>query len=218
MTILALEFSSEERSVAVARDGLVLDEAIEIGGRSTAAFAMIEKVLTQAKMEREEVEVIAVGLGPGSYTGIRAAIALAQGWQLARDVKTTGISSVEAIAAQAQAEKILGCVNIVVNAQRGEFYFAAYEITTTARKELTPLKILPLAEVQERAKEGGILIGPEAPKFFPEGRAIFPHASVVAKLAAQEKKSVPGEKLEPIYLRETNFVKAQLVRPPGFIS
>jgi tRNA A37 threonylcarbamoyladenosine modification protein TsaB len=103
----------------------------------------------------------------------------------------------------------------VVNAQRGEFYFAVYEVTKTALKEIASLKILPLAEVQSLAKEGGILIGPEAPKFFPEGRAIFPHASVVARLAAARGDFLPGEKLEPIYLRETSFVKAQLVRPPG---
>ena len=48
---------------------------------------------------REAIEAIAVGLGPGSYTGIRAAIALAQGWQLAREVKTLGVSSVAAMAA-----------------------------------------------------------------------------------------------------------------------
>jgi len=65
--------------------------------------------------------VIAVGLGPGSYTGVRAAIALAQGWQLAREIKLLGVSSVEAIAVQAQAEKIFGRVNVVMDAQRNEF-------------------------------------------------------------------------------------------------
>src|SRR5471032_627275 len=120
MTILALEFSSPQRSVAIARDGIVLSETSELGGRNTAAFGMIEKILVEAKNEREEVEVIVVGLGPGSYTGIRAAIALAQGWQLAREIKLLGVSSVEAIAAQAQAEKIFGRVNVVIDAQRNE--------------------------------------------------------------------------------------------------
>src|SRR5581483_7435321 len=112
MTILALEFSSEQRSVAVAHGNSVF-EAAETGGRSTAAFAMIERVLAEAKIEREEIEAIAIGIGPGSYTGIRAAIAMAQGWQLARAVKLLGVSSVEAIAAQAQMEKIFGEVNVV---------------------------------------------------------------------------------------------------------
>ena len=68
---------------------------------------MIEKVLAAAKIEREEIEVLAVGLGPGSYTGIRVAISIAQGWQLARGVKLLGIGSAECLAAQAQAEENL---------------------------------------------------------------------------------------------------------------
>src|ERR1035437_6117737 len=97
MTILALEFSSEQRSVALARDGVVLAEACELGGGDTKAVAVIEKVLAAAKIAREEIEMIVVGLGPGSYTGIRAAIAVAQGWQLARGVKLLGISSAECL-------------------------------------------------------------------------------------------------------------------------
>jgi tRNA threonylcarbamoyladenosine biosynthesis protein TsaB len=208
MTILALEFSSEQRSVAVARGGIILGEARESGGRSMAAFAMIEKVLALAKIEREEIETIVVGLGPGSYTGVRAAIALAQGWQLARGTKTIGVSSVAVIAEQARTEKLFGRVNIVVDAQRGEFYFATYNLAETSLTEIAPLKILPMAEVQSRAKAGEILIGPEAVRFFPNGRTVFPHASAVAVLAAGHGNFLAGEKLEPIYLRETNFVKA----------
>ena len=44
---------------------------------------MIEEALREAGLEREQIEVLAVGLGPGSYTGIRVALSLAQGWQLA---------------------------------------------------------------------------------------------------------------------------------------
>jgi tRNA threonylcarbamoyladenosine biosynthesis protein TsaB len=208
MTILALEFSSEQRSAAVARGEFILGEAMESSGRSMAAFAMIENILARAKVEREEIEVIVVGLGPGSYTGVRAAIALAQGWQLARGTKTMGVSSVAAIAEQARVEKLFGRVNIVVDAQRGEFYFATYDLAETSRTEIAPLKILPVAEVQARAKAGGILIGPAAAKFFPNGQTIFPRASAVAALAAGRGDFLAGEKLEPIYLRETNFVKA----------
>jgi tRNA threonylcarbamoyladenosine biosynthesis protein TsaB len=215
MTILALEFSSGQRSVALLRGGSVAAEAHETGGRNVAAFGMIENVLARAKIEREEVEAIAVGLGPGSYTGVRAAIALAQGWQLARGIKTMGVSSVAAMAASARAGKIFGRVSIIVNAQRGEFYLATYEITETAHQEVDPLRILSLAEVQSRAAKGEILIGPEAPNFFPGGRAIFPHARAVAELAVEFKDFLPAEKLEPIYLRETNFVKT---RPGAFSS
>src|ERR1700744_507167 len=95
MTILALEFSSEQRSVALARDGQLLAETHEIGGRATNAFSLIEKILAEARLERDAITAVAVGLGPGSYTGIRAAIAMAQGWQLARNIRLIGVSSVE---------------------------------------------------------------------------------------------------------------------------
>jgi tRNA threonylcarbamoyladenosine biosynthesis protein TsaB len=236
MTILTLEFSSPQRSVAVARGGNVLAEAGETGGRNTAAFGMIEKVLAEAKIGREEIDTIAVGLGPGSYTGIRAAISLAQGWQLAfaepeqdnssqtmasaqrrlaREIKLLGIGSAEAIAAQAQAEKIFGRVNVVVDAQRNEFYLAAYDVSEGGWREIEPLKILPFEEVQSRATGGEILIGPEVTKWFPNGRTVFPRAAVLAKLAASRKDFVAGETLEPVYLRAVDFVKSPPCRTPA---
>ena len=205
MTILALEFSSEQRSVALAREGVVLAEASELGGRDTKAFGLIEKVLAAAKIAREEIEVIAVGLGPGSYTGIRAAIAVAQGWQLARGVKLLGISSAECLAAQAQG--IFGRVNVVIDAQRGEFYLATWEISAAARAEIAPLKIVTAAEIAARKNAGEICAGPAAEP------VLFPSAAWLARLAAGRNDFVAGERLEPIYLREVNFVKS----PPSRI-
>ena len=204
MTILALEFSSEQRSVALARDGVVLAEACELGGRDTKAFALIEKVLAAAKIAREEIEVIAVGLGPGSYTGIRAAIAVAQGWQLARGVKLLGISSAECLAAQAQG--IFVRVNVVIDAQRGEFYLATWEISAAARAEIAPLKIVTAAEIAARKNAGEICAGPAVDP------VLFPSAAWLARLAAGRNDFVAGERLEPIYLRETSFVKAPAQR------
>jgi len=214
MTILALEFSSEQRSVAVLReDGAqIAAEAIESGGRNTAAFGLIEKVLAEAKIEREGIGVIAVGLGPGSYTGIRAAIALAQGWQLARGVKLLGMSSVEALAAQAQVEKIFGRMNVVIDAQRGEFYLATFEVSAGGWREIAPLKIVTLAEIEPHAEANEILIGPEATRWFPAGKNLFPRAATLAGLAAGQRDFVAGEELEPVYLRETNFVKSPQAR------
>jgi tRNA threonylcarbamoyladenosine biosynthesis protein TsaB len=215
MTILALEFSSPQRSVAIARDGIVLFEAAETGGRNTAAFGMIEKVLAAAKIGREQIGALCIGLGPGSYTGIRAAISIAQGWQLAREIKLLGVSSVSAIAAQAQAEKIFGRVNLVVDAQRNEFYLASFEISADGWREISPLKIVPLAEVRSRADAGEILAGPETEKWFANGRTIFPRAAALARLAAGRGDFVAGENLEPVYLRETDFVKSPQRKPAG---
>jgi tRNA threonylcarbamoyladenosine biosynthesis protein TsaB len=206
MTILAFEFSSEQRSVALARDGIVLSGAMEAGGyRVTNAFGLVEKVLAAAQISREEIEVVAVGLGPGSYTGIRAAIAVAQGWQLARGVKLIGVSSAECLAAQAQAEKIFGRVNVVIDAQRGEFYLAGWEISEPGRQEISPLKIVAGTEIEARKAAGEVCVGPEME------RVLFPSAATAARLAAGRTDFVAGENLEPVYLREVSFVKA----PPG---
>jgi tRNA threonylcarbamoyladenosine biosynthesis protein TsaB len=203
MTILALEFSSDRRSVALARAGIVLSAATEqTGGRVTRAFGLIEKVLLEGKVSREAIEVIAVGLGPGSYTGIRAAIAVAQGWQLARGIKLLGVGSIEALAAQAQAEEIFGRVNVVVDAQRGEFYLGAWEISADKRVESGPLRIVTAAEITARAGAGEVFIGPTA------ARVMYPGAAMLARLAEGREDYVPGERLQPIYLREATFVKA----------
>jgi tRNA threonylcarbamoyladenosine biosynthesis protein TsaB len=143
MKILALEFSSEQRSVAVLDDDKVLGEARETAGKHTQAFALIEGALAQARIEREQIECVAVGLGPGSYMGTRIAIAIAQGWQLAREVKTAGVSSAEAVARQAA-----------------------------------------------------------------EGGPSLPEARTIAHLAHENKAFLQADRLEPIYTRPANFVKA----------
>lgn len=168
---------------------------------------MIEAALTDANIARREIECIAVGLGPGSYTGIRAGIAMAQGWQLAQDVKLLGIPSADAIAVQAHEEGLRGTVNVVIDAQRGEFYLATWELSDADWRESEPLHIASADEVKARAT-ASCLVGPEVTRWFETGKIIFPRAAILAKLAAARVDFVTGAELEPIYLRETSFVKA----------
>jgi tRNA threonylcarbamoyl adenosine modification protein YeaZ len=217
MKILALEFSSPQRSIAVVHGRadagpLCLGEAIETGGRSTNALGLVEDALRQAQLDRAQIECLAIGLGPGSYNGMRLAIALAQGWQLARPVKLLGISSAECLAAQAQAEGIFGRVEIVIDAQRNELYLAGYDLGPQARREIEPLRLATLAEAQARQQAGATLIGPEVAKWFPAGRVLFPRAATLGQLARDRTDFVAGERMEPIYLRETRFVKAPPLR------
>jgi tRNA threonylcarbamoyl adenosine modification protein YeaZ len=208
MKILALEFSSSQRSVAVA-SGQRLSEVVETAVRGADVLAMIDEALRQSQLEREQIECIAVGLGPGSYTGIRAAIALAQGWQLARgrDVKLIGISTVEGLALQAQAEGIHGAVSLVIDAQRNEFYRARYEISSRECSETEALHLVTEAEI-ENGPAAEILAGPEADRWGARGRSVFPRAAMLARLASGRNNFIDGEMLEPIYMRETSFAKA----------
>ena len=231
MKILALEFSSPQRSVAVLRSPeMEVCETVETGSGATRALAMVDESLRQAKLEREQLDGIVVGLGPGSYTGIRAAIALAQGWQLAREINLLGISSVECLAVQAGMEGVIGRINCVIDAQREEFYLATYDIVpnapglessgrplsglasvqgmTVGWREVEPLRLVSLADLRRRAQAGELLIGPEVTDQFPAGRPVFPRAGTLARLALRRNNFVSGEQLEPIYLRKTNFLKA----------
>jgi tRNA threonylcarbamoyl adenosine modification protein YeaZ len=232
MTVLALEFSSAQRSVAVvdlekgsaspwpkragARSGQGpsgrMAEAIEAGAGGTNAFSLIEKALAGAGLARNQIEVIVVGLGPGSYTGIRVALSIAQGWQLARGVKLLGISSAECLAAQAQTEKIFGRVNVVIDAQRNEFYLASYETSPGGWKETRPLRIVSLAEMLSPAGSSEIQVGPEVTRWFPKGKILFPSAVTLGRLAAGRNDFVSGDKLAPIYLREVNFTTTSAIR------
>jgi len=212
MKILAIEFSSERRSVAICADGEVRGRAEESGGRTARAFNLIERVLTEAKMERENIECLAIGLGPGSYAGIRSAIALAQGWQVARAVRLLGISTVECLATQAQAASFSGLVNLVIDAQRKEFYFATYALTSGERRVIEPLRLLTLKEATARCANGTTVIWPDLLKHFPGARVLLPDAGTLGLLAATRADFVSGDKLEPIYLRETSFVKAPPAR------
>ncbi len=217
MKTLALEFSSNVRSVAA----LDLDEkgspvvrgrVIEEGRSVANAFKMIEAVLDQAGWSREEVERIAVGLGPGSHTGIRAAIAIAQGWSLASEVRLDGVSSATTLAAQARAAGYAGAQAVAIDAQRGEFHAARIDPADSSGEP--ELRLVGTEELNLWAGEGIRVVGPDLEKRIPQALDLHPDAAQVGRLALIRDCCVDGESLEPIYLRETSFVKAP---PPRVI-
>ena len=213
MKILAIEFSSEQRSVAIVEKqseaiSLVKGFAVEAGGRNTHAIGLVEEALRHARLEREQIDCIAVGIGPGSYTGIRSAIAFAQGWQLGRDVKLIGIGSIECLASQAFAMGVRGHGNFIVDAQRNEFYLAGYRFDEKEFVEVEPLHLATAAEVESKITDRQMVFGPEASQRFPTATSLMPDASALGALACGKTNFGSGEKLEPVYLREISFVKA----------
>ncbi len=212
MKILALEFSSETRSVALVECGHVVGRAAESGGRHTRAFALIDAALREAGWEQEAIECIAVGLGPGSYSGIRAAIALAQGWQLARQIQVLGVGSAECLAAQAHSEGKRGAVHFLIDAQRAEFYCARAELAEAVPRVET-LHIIGLEEARS-LPPGTLFVEPALLQLLPNARALCPDAAALGKLASARGDFVSAEKLEPVYLRPASFLKAP---PPRVI-
>jgi tRNA A37 threonylcarbamoyladenosine modification protein TsaB len=178
MKILALEFSSPVRSVAVSDGVHVLGRAAEQGGRETKAFALIEAALAQAGITREEIECVAVG------------------WQLATGVKLLGISGAHCVAAQLHERGERGVLNVVVDAQRGELFGSRYELGDEW-KELSDFTLF-----SDPTRGNEIIVRPDL-----DERAA-PDAATLVKLAARESNFIPPAELEPIYLRKAEFVKA----------
>jgi tRNA threonylcarbamoyladenosine biosynthesis protein TsaB len=218
MNILALEFSSPRRSVALLRsqdekEPLVLAKVEDENYRGTTPMDLIASAFKEAGASPGNIEMIAIGLGPGSYTGIRSAISLAQGWQLGKKIELIGVGTVEVLIVQAQEAGIRGEVTAVIDAQRGELYRAKFLVTEVTINPITPLAIKSIAET--KAELPGKIIGPEAARWFPEGLVIHPSAIKLAHLALKSRMPTPGESLEPIYLREVSFVKAP---PPRILQ
>ncbi|MGB0579945.1 MAG: tRNA (adenosine(37)-N6)-threonylcarbamoyltransferase complex dimerization subunit type 1 TsaB, partial [Limisphaerales bacterium] len=97
MNLLALDFSTAQRVVCVSTDA-GKEAVCTTTDRTAGPLGLITAALEKAGITREEIDTIAVGLGPGSYTGIRSSIALAQGFQLGTNVQLAGISSADIIA------------------------------------------------------------------------------------------------------------------------
>src|SRR5687768_15500911 len=205
MKLLAFEFSSAERSIALfdVSDGVAhIMQYVTSQGNVRSWSHLLQPPIWE-NFDPAAIEAIAVGLGPGSYTGIRSSLAIAQGWNLARNIPAAGVSSAEAIAFAAFAKGLRGAAEVVIDAQRAEVYSALYNLTDFSL--LRPLKILSRPETTT-------LIGSEAKRWSEEGIVIEPSAAIIGKLASREKNFGPPERLEAIYLREPSFVKAPAVR------
>ena len=173
---------------------------------------MIERALRDANLLRTEIESIAVGLGPGSYTGIRVAIAVAHGWQIGRQVRVGGVSSLDAIVERCMLDGLTGRVMVAIDAHRNELYSANCEISKSEWKMLAPLRIIRCDQLPELAGHMDRVVGPDIKRWYSTGIEIWPGAESVGRLADKIDRCIPASPLEPIYLRETTFVKAPVSR------
>ena len=219
MRILALEFSSRVRSVAAWDSGCAATRppgvARESEARATPVFSLIETALREAGLRREDIQRLAVGLGPGSATGIRAAIAVAQGWCLARGVTVVGVNSLDVLATGLHAARQRGRVDLACDAQRGEWHVAGYELEAAGPRLCEPLRLASHEEMAARIRAGRIVLGPDLAAALPGARDAFPEAAVLARLAAEATAALAPESLAPIHLRAPSFAKAAAVTGPA---
>lgn len=199
-TCLALEFSSARRSAAVARDGRLLAEAWVLGGGPTSAPALIDEALSRAGLRPADVGRLVVGIGPGSYTGIRRAIATLQGWHLARGTPVAVVGSLDLLARLAR--EALGRDGLLAaDAQRGEW--ACGEMS--GGRLAGPLGLRTREALASEIAAGRLVITPD--EGLPGAVVMHPTAALAALMGPGLDEARP-DALEPVYLREAAFVKA----------
>ncbi|MBL9170990.1 MAG: tRNA (adenosine(37)-N6)-threonylcarbamoyltransferase complex dimerization subunit type 1 TsaB [Verrucomicrobiales bacterium] len=216
MKVLSLELSSSRRSVGLAEMGscasareVCLEPGTDL--RRTAAFSLIEQVLAPDS-QRNEIGRLVIGLGPGSYTGIRVGISIAQGWAAAQQIELIGVPTVELLVEQVRRTGITGTINFAFDAQRGELYLARYRFSEQGVEQAHPLQLVSVAEATRRLSAGETVTGPDLERLLPQSTPLFPSATVLAELGRVRSHFQQPEALEPVYLRETTFVK---IAPPG---
>jgi len=209
MTILSLEFSSDRRSAAIVRDGQVVAESSVIAGRTTSAPGLIAAVLKESGLAPTKVNRLAIGMGPGSYTGIRRSIATVQGWHLAHGTPVVPVGSFQTLAMLAN-ELEPGPVWLAADAQRGEWAVAPSE----AGQRTGELRLVGREEIAAWITSGQRVFTPDAT--LAGATRLYPSAAQ-AGLLALDLPAVDPSTLAPVYLREANFVKAPPPRElPGF--
>ena len=131
MLVLALDSTTRAGSVALARDGAVTDVLTGDAGRPHAERlpADLQRLLARQSLTLTDVDVFAVAIGPGSFTGLRIGIAAIQGCAFAAGKPVIGVSALEALAHAAPAARGAGalpCVGVWMDAQRQEVFSALY--------------------------------------------------------------------------------------------
>ena len=127
MILLGIDTATRIASVAVVRDGELLAEATgDAQGRGTDLLVLIDRACADAKVTARELDAVAIGAGPGSFTSLRIGMATAKGIAFAAGTPLWAISSLAALAAQAPPigdERVAA----VLDARRGEVYAAAFD-------------------------------------------------------------------------------------------
>ncbi|CAH2600864.1 putative Inactive homolog of metal-dependent proteases, molecular chaperone [Rhodovastum atsumiense] len=125
MLILGLDAALARCSVAVLADGVLRAERCEDGGRGHAGRlpAMTAAVLAESRIAATALDAVAVTVGPGSFTGLRAALALAHGLALAIDRPVIGVTTAEALAAAVTAAERDGrSLWVAIDSRRGRVF------------------------------------------------------------------------------------------------
>ena len=125
---LAFDTASERGSTALL-EGTELRAELRsnaVAGHSEHLLETVNSLLCRTGWTLKDLTLIAVGIGPGSFTGIRIGVATGIGLAQSLGIPLVGVSGLDAIAASTDIQ-LKGCISVLLDARRGQFYFAKYE-------------------------------------------------------------------------------------------
>lgn len=214
MKLLAFDTSTEYCSAALWLDGDVRIDGCLAGQRhSQLLLPMIDALLERAGVKLVDLDAVAFGEGPGSFTGLRIACGVAQGLALGADLPVIGVSTLLAIAQASGSGHALCCLDARMN----EVYAAAYRQvgaaweTVVAPGLYAPAVMPPLPVAEWVGCGSGFAAYADALRTIYRDRLIrieadlFPHAREIALLAAAQfarGAGKPAEEALPLYIRD----------------
>jgi tRNA threonylcarbamoyladenosine biosynthesis protein TsaB len=224
MRFAALETSTEWCSVALWADGEIAGLERRAANRhSELALPMLEKLFNTFNIKASELDAVAFGAGPGSFTGLRIACGLAQGLALARGLPVLGVSTLKAIAEECGGARVVACVD----ARMREVYYAALEKSDAGWREVVPAQCVAPAAAPPPPGQGWVGAGSGFAAFpeFLENSVItvipeiHPSAMSVARLAAPRfaaGEGVDAAEAAPLYVRDkVAFTREELAARSG---
>ena len=215
MLILAFESSARAASVALVRDGNLVSQYSQCSAltHSRTLLPMAEDMLKNTELRLQDVDLLAVAQGPGSFTGIRIGVSTVKGLAWALDKPCVGVSTLESMAWHGLAAGGLVCP--VMDARRSQVYTALFEIRDGRPQRLTedrPIALEELASQLRAQARPAFLVGDGtalAQKYLeaqgipcvaaPEN-LVWQSAWGVA-MAASDKTPGNADSLLPVYLR-----------------
>lgn len=215
MKLLAIETATEACSVALWLDGEVR-ERFDLAPRRHAELTLpwAEQLLAEAGVKKSQLDAIAIGRGPGAFTGVRLAVAIGQGIALALDRPVVPVSTLAALALQCKGHRVLAAID----ARMGEVYASSFELRDGDAIVLDAERVLPpdavsLPDDREGwhgvgtgfAAQDNALATRLAPQLLSVDATALPHAADVARLAVlayARGETVAPEFAEPAYLRD----------------
>lgn len=222
MKILHLETSSKNCSVAISQNEELLcvcEEASENYKQSESLHTFIEWALEGAGIILQDLDAVCLGIGPGSYTGLRIGAASAKGFCYGLNIPLIGVSSLDTLVVP-YINQGYDYIIPMIDARRMEVYTAVYQGVDGVQSTPTEAKILEENSFQDYKDKKLIFVGDGAKKAeqilsLPNAKyqySIYPSARYLVKKAVEKyhhKKFEDIAYFEPFYLKDFQGTKKQ---------